>query len=696
MHSDFKLFIMKKNVLIVLLFIAGFGFAQIPYGTYEVAFNPLVSESGTEVDLNDDQYSAKIAIGFPFRFFGTEYDSLQISSNGYITFRNVPALSFSSFSVANSIPFSGVTPQGDAAVNSVFLTWCDLNPGVGGSIRYYSVNEAPNRIFVINYNNVPLFGCSTVLYTGQLQLHETSNNIEMHITNKLFCNSAGGLGSYAIEGIQNATGTEGYAVPGRNNSGVWQTQDDAWRFDPDTISAPNCIMSGRVYADFNGNCIVDGEDYAIPGQTIIRDNGMVYTQTQANGIYSFEADTGAYTIGMNGLTASLPFATIVCPENAQHAVNYTEAGSADYMLDFYVHPDSACSDLHVNVSPLGPLRRCAGNDNHQIVSITNHGLYPVNNYSISLTIPDSIYLYSTVPAFNAQNGNTYTWTFTDTLVYGEFKTIHLYDSVSCFATDGLSKCFQVLAEGFEDCNASNNEAQVCQIVNGSYDPNHIQVLQDESPNQYVYEWEIVENRLWYTYRIQFQNTGTAPAQTVVVSNPIPSFFDETSVQLLSSSHNAIMVNAGNGLIRFIHNQINLPDSSENFAGSIGTLVYRIRANQELMPGQSVANQASIVFDVNPAIQTNEALIGIPEPTGIHHNAEAAKLFYPNPAQNEIFINGNEIQRVSIYNLQGQLVLSETIGSNAQIVSTKNLKPGIYSIQLFDALGKVQNMQLIIQ
>jgi hypothetical protein len=320
----------------------------------------------------------------------------------------------------------------------------------------------------------------------------------------------------------------------------------------------------------------------------------------------------------------------------------------------------------------------------------------VDSYSITLTIPDSIYLYSTVPAFASQNGNDYTWNFADTLVYGEYKTIHLYDSVSCFATDGLSKCFQVVAEGFEDCNTSNNTATMCQIVNGSYDPNHIQVLRDNSPNEYVYNWEIEENRLWYTFRIQFQNTGTAPAQTVVVSNPIPSFFDESSVQLLASSHNAIMVNAGNGLLRFIHNQINLPDSSENFAGSIGTVVYRIRANQGLMPGQSIANQASIVFDVNPAIITNEVLIGMPEPTGINGQTIAANLFYPNPAQNQIFINGNEIRNVSIYNLQGQLVLNEAMGSALQTVSIKDLKPGIYGIQLTDSFGKTQNSQLIVQ
>ena len=687
---------MKNFLQLLFILSSGIGFAQIPYGTYEVPFNPIAIQNATEVNLNDDQYSGKIAIGFPFRFFGIEYDSLQISSNGYVTFRNVPALSFSTFTVANSIPFSGATPQGDAAVNSVFLTWCDLNPGVGGSVSYYTINEAPNRIFIINYNNVPLFGCSTILYTGQLQLHETSNNIEMHITNKLFCNSQGGLGSYAIEGIQNAEGTEGYAVPGRNNSGVWQAQNDAWRFDPDTISAPNCIMSGRVFADFNGNCIVDGADYAVPGQTIIRDNGMVYTQTQANGIYSFEADTGSYTIGMNGLTANLPFASIVCPENALHSVSYTEAGDSDYLLDFYVHPDSACSDLHVNISPMGPLRRCAGNDNHQLVSVTNHGLYPVNSYSVTLTIPDSVYLYSSNPAFDSQNGNAYTWNFTDTLVYGEYKTIHLYDSVSCFATDGLSKCFQVVAEGFEDCYSSNNQAQVCQIVNGSYDPNHIQVLQDESPNQYVYEWEIQENRLWYTYRIQFQNTGTAPAQTVVVSNPIPSFFDETSVQLLSSSHNAILVNAGNGLVRFIHNQINLPDSSENYAGSIGTIVYRIQANQELSPGQFIGNQASIVFDVNPAIQTNEATVGIPEPTTISKASIGEQLFYPNPASQQIIVNADKVRMVSIYNLHGQLVLQQAIGANSNSVSISHLKAGFYGIQLFDAFDNVQVTNVIVE
>jgi hypothetical protein len=157
-----------------------------------------------------------------------------------------------------------------------------------------------------------------------------------------------------------------------------------------------------------------------------------------------------------------------------------------------------------------------------------------------------------------------------------------------------------------------------------------------------------------------------------------------------------MVNAGNGLIRFIHNQINLPDSSENFAGSIGTIVYRIQANQELMPGQYIGNQASIVFDVNPAIQTNEALVGMPEPTGISQSSDSDNLFFPNPAKDQMFIKGSDVRYVSVYNALGQLVLNESIGVNLHTISLDGFDAGIYNVQLIEAKGKIHHRQLIVQ
>lgn len=130
------------------------------------------------------------------------------------------------------------------------LSWCDLNPYVNGTISYGVLGEAPNRVFVVQYNLVSLFACIQNLYTGQLQLFEGTNDIEVHITAKPFCSSSDDLSSVAIEGTQNASFTQAYAVPRRNNPGVWQAYNDAWRFDPDTTSQPVCIMSGHAVADF--------------------------------------------------------------------------------------------------------------------------------------------------------------------------------------------------------------------------------------------------------------------------------------------------------------------------------------------------------------------------------------------------------------------------------------------------------------
>lgn len=683
---------MKKNLLSVLLFfICGSILqAQVPYGVYQIPFQPLVPSQSSSVSLGDDQMSAMVPIGFPFSYFGESFDSLSISSNGYITFNTTQAGEHSNFVVSANIP------DPNAPQNSIMLSWCDLNPMVGGTISYGIVGTAPNRVCVIHYNQVALFSCNQNVYTGQLQLFEGSNNIEMHILAKPFCNSTGGLSSVAIEGIQNASATEAYAVPGRNNAGVWQAFNDAWRFDPDTVSQPVCVMSGSVVADFNGNCVLDGADFTIPGQVLIRDNGMAYTPTNAQGAYSFEADTGAYHIAFNGLQSNLPFASIVCPVGAAYDVDFQQAGSVNDQLNFFVHPDSACADPRVHISPLGPLRRCAGNDNHQLISVSNNGLLPVYGYTVTLTIPDSLSIISTTPAFTSQNGNTFSWVFTDTLVYGEFTTIHLYDSLSCYATDFTLKCFQADIQTLNDCNTSNNSSNVCQVVNGSYDPNHIQLLENNSPAQFVYEMDVEGNETWYTYRVQFQNTGTAPAQTVVITDVLPSFFDYSSAELLGSSHPAFLVNLGNGTLKFVYNNIALPDSSADFAGSIGTALFRVKTQQQLFPGQEIGNQASIVFDVNEPVITNSAVFKVPFVTGLSDLNQSSSIF-PNPADRFIKINSfnQKANRISIIDLNGKQLFNLPISKQDEIIATDQLANGIYFIEMYQDQLRIGQQKLII-
>jgi hypothetical protein len=68
--------------------------------------------------------------------------------------------------------------------------------------------------------------------------------------------------------------------------------------------------------------------------------------------------------------------------------------------------------------------------------------------------------------------------------------------------------------------------------------------------QYVYNMEVEGDEQWYTYRIQFQNTGTAPAQTVVVTDILPSFFRLHFSRITwAQATMYAMVNEGNGTFK---------------------------------------------------------------------------------------------------------------------------------------------------
>jgi uncharacterized repeat protein (TIGR01451 family) len=214
--------------------------------------------------------------------------------------------------------------------------------------------------------------------------------------------------------------------------------------------------------------------------------------------------------------------------------------------------------------------------------------------------------------------------------------------------------------------------------------------------QYVYNMEVEGTEQWYTYRIQFQNTGTAPAQTVAVTDILPPFFDYLSAELLGSSHECMLVNEGNGNLHFVHYFINLPDSSENFEESIGTVLFKVRANQMLFPGQEIANRASIVFDVNEPVITNDAIFGVPLPTGFSNTNDDFRLF-PNPVDQslKIFTEINQ-GTIEIVDLSGRIVLTQKINSNQTMIETAQVPSGMYFLNLRSQSQKISTQKLVVK
>lgn len=200
------------------------GTSQPPKETssYAVANIPFAPEpvGGTQIFLGDDQVSPVQPIGFTFCFFGNTYTNFYIGSNGWISFTPGQPTTFTSAplpSAAFNVP-----------KNCIMGPWQDWHPGIGGQIRYQTQGVAPCRKLVVSFTSIPFFSCTGTTGTYQIVLHEGTNLIDSHITNKQFCSWGGGT---ATQGIHNQPGTVAFTVPGRNSS-VWTTTNNSWRYTP--------------------------------------------------------------------------------------------------------------------------------------------------------------------------------------------------------------------------------------------------------------------------------------------------------------------------------------------------------------------------------------------------------------------------------------------------------------------------------
>ena len=197
------------------------------YGVSNIAYSPDSYTNGNSVFLGDDAISNSIPIGFNFCYFGQTYTNFYIGSNNWVGF----SAGQNSTWITTPIP----NGSGSAPMNCIMGPWQDINPGIGGTIKYAVYGTAPCRRLVISYYQVPMFSCTSQLYSSQIKIYETTNIIETHILNKPIC--ASWNSGNAVHGLHNANGTQSVLVQPpvstsiRNNN-QWSTQNEGVRFTP--------------------------------------------------------------------------------------------------------------------------------------------------------------------------------------------------------------------------------------------------------------------------------------------------------------------------------------------------------------------------------------------------------------------------------------------------------------------------------
>ena len=273
--------------------------------------------SGLSLNTDSDYSRNPISIGFPFNFYCNNYENIYASTDGFISFNALTSSHLSN----TAIPAAG-NPN-----NIIAFAWDDL---VHTSSSYQTLGTAPNRYFGYEYTGYR-WNTSSNIVNVQVILYETTNIIEMHVTS---INPNNVTSNTMTQGIENATGTAGTAVTGRNNTS-FSTANSAVRFYPrtvidyapvtfawnvtDILSSNNTAIAtptgmvigdGTIYVDVtNGNClyrdsVVILSEPVLPAPVIAcgtaTNNSVQFTWDAIPGavIYEYTTDGGNTWIGV--------------------------------------------------------------------------------------------------------------------------------------------------------------------------------------------------------------------------------------------------------------------------------------------------------------------------------------------------------------------------------------------------------------
>ncbi len=147
-------------------------------------------DATTPTGLIADDGVARLELPFPFTFYGATYDALNAGSNGNLQFTTRSPI----YRAECAFPAVGL---GDL----IAPYWADLDLTNAGALETAVVGESPARIFVIEWDDVPLNGPDLAdRVTFEAQLFETSNDIVFLYADPTTV--AGGNGGAAVVAIQ--------------------------------------------------------------------------------------------------------------------------------------------------------------------------------------------------------------------------------------------------------------------------------------------------------------------------------------------------------------------------------------------------------------------------------------------------------------------------------------------------------------
>jgi hypothetical protein len=289
---------------------------------------------------------------------------------------------------------------------------------------------------------------------------------------------------------------------------------------PDLGSACGHV-SGTVYVDNFGDCIMQANEVRVPSRILQFDPGPYFATSSSTGSYHINLPLGTYSITQvtDELAQSCPAPVADITVTGAHLLNLGTTA--------LVQADAGVSLSQGFARP--------GFATNFPITVLNQTLATTGSQTVNMTYDPVLSYVSANPAPSSINGNTLTWNFAQALGAFQGRTIHVTLQVP--ADDGLIGTVLVstvdLTIGAADADLTDNNATVLRTVTAGFDPNDKLAATSSGSST---EFYLIDQDEWIDYTIRFQNTGTDTAFTVVITDTLTSILDPATIQWGAASH----------------------------------------------------------------------------------------------------------------------------------------------------------------
>ncbi len=244
----------------------------------------------------------------------------------------------------------------------------------------------------------------------------------------------------------------------------------------------------------------------------------------------------------------------------------------------------------------------------------------------------------------------------------------------------------------------------CRQVRAPYDPNDKQGFPLG-----LGEKHFIKPGTDLEYLIRFQNIGNDTAFNIIILDTLSPHLNVLSLEMGASSHPYQLGFAGENVLKFTFDNIQLPDSTINETASQGFVKFRIDQQENLPLGTIIYNSAAIYFDYLDPVITNQTYhevnenflpVAVINPAFAKQNIQIAVSPNPFSAQTVFRMENTEelkALRFQLYDVAGRPVLHKDISGQSEFeLQRAALASGIYFYEVTSQGQRVGTGKLLIQ